>query len=79
MYCPACLENHCRSAGGRTKLDGVRKDDLQDNWRFGATLSLPVNRNNSINVYGSTGVSVRSGTDFDAVGVAWLYRWGGGL
>jgi len=65
--------------GGRTEVDGVRKDDLQDNWRFGATLSVPVNRNNSINLYGSTGVSVRSGSDFDAIGIAWLHRWGGGL
>jgi hypothetical protein len=28
---------------------------------------------------GSTGVSTRTGSDFDAIGIAWQYRWGGGL
>ena len=27
----------------------------------------------------STGVSTRTGSDSDAVGIAWQYRWGGGL
>lgn len=65
--------------GGRTTIDGVEKEDLQDNWRFGLTLAVPVDRHNSIKLYGSTGVFTRAGTDFNAVGVAWQYRWGGGL
>ena len=65
--------------GGRTTVDGVKKDDLQENWRFGATLALPVDRRNSIKFYGSTGVFTRVGTDFDAVGIAWQYRWGVGV
>jgi hypothetical protein len=27
--------------GGRTTLNGVRKDDLQQNWRVGGTLAFP--------------------------------------
>jgi hypothetical protein len=65
--------------GGRTTVDGVEGDDLQRNARVGATLALPVNRNNSVKLYASTGVSTRTGTDFDTVGAAWQYRWGGGL
>jgi hypothetical protein len=65
--------------GGRTSIDGVKGDDLQSNWRFGATLTLPVNRHNSIKLYASTGVYARTGEDFDLVGIAWQYRWGGGL
>jgi hypothetical protein len=42
-------------------------------------VALPVNRHNSIKLYGSTGVSTRTGSDFDVVGIAWQYRWGGGL
>jgi hypothetical protein len=61
--------------GGRTTIDGVKKDDLQDNWRFGATLALPLNRDHSIKLYGSTGVYTRIGSNFDAVGIAWQYRW----
>lgn len=66
-------------SGGRTTLDGVRGNDLQQNSRVAATLAFPVNRQNSIKVYASSGVYTRTGTDFDTIGVAWQYRWGGGL
>jgi len=65
--------------GGQTSIDGVAKDDLQQNWRTGFTLSLPVNRYHSIKLFGSSGVSTRTGTDYDALGIAWQYRWGGGI
>jgi hypothetical protein len=65
--------------GGRTAIDGVEGDDLQSNWRLGATLTLPVNRYNSVKLYASTGVQTRTGGNFDLMGIAWLYRWGGGL
>jgi len=65
--------------GGRTTLDGVRGDDLQKNWRLGATLALPVDVQNSIKLFASSGVSARTGNNFDLLGVAWQYRWGGGL
>lgn len=65
--------------GGRTTVDGVEGDDLQQTSRIGATLALPVNLYHSVSLHGSSGVSTRTGTDFDAIGVTWLYRWGGGL
>lgn len=65
--------------GARTTVDGVENDDRQESSRLGATLALPVNRHNSIKLYASTGLSTRTGTDFDAIGIAWQYRWGGGL
>jgi hypothetical protein len=65
--------------GGRTTVGGVRGDDEQGNSRFGATLALPVNRNNSIKLYASTGISTRTGSDYRLGGIAWQYRWGGGL
>ena len=66
-------------AGGRTTLDGERNADLQQNWRLGGTLAFPVDRHNSIKLYASSGVGSRTGNDYDLVGVAWQYRWGGGL
>ena len=66
-------------AGGRTTLDGVRGDDLQQNWRVGATLALPVNARNSVKLYASSGVFARTGNNFDLLGIVWQYRWGGGL
>jgi hypothetical protein len=65
--------------GGETSIDSVDMGDLQRNWRSGVTLAVPVNRNHSIKLYGSSGVSTRTGTDFDTVGAAWQYRWGGGI
>jgi hypothetical protein len=65
--------------GGRTTIDGVRSDDLQKTSRVGATLALPVNRNNSIKLFASSSVYTSTGTDFDLVGIVWQYRWGHGL
>jgi hypothetical protein len=66
-------------AGGRTTLDGARGRDLQQNWRAGGTLALPVDLKNSVKLYASSGVSARTGNNFDLIGIAWQHRWGGGL
>jgi hypothetical protein len=65
--------------GGRTTVDSVLNSDLQQNWRIGGTLAFPVNRENSIKLYASSGVAARTGNSYDLIGVAWQYRWGGGL
>jgi hypothetical protein len=65
--------------GGRTTVDGVENNDLLNNSRMGATLALPVNRNNSLKLYASTSIHTSIGSDFDLLGVIWQYRWGGGL
>ncbi len=65
--------------GGRTTLDGVRGNDLQQNWRFGGTLAFPVDLHDSVKLYASKGVSARTGNNYDLIGIAWQYRWGGGL
>jgi hypothetical protein len=65
--------------GGKTTIDGIEKNDQLENWRTGFTLSLPVNRNHSMKVFGNSGVSTRTGTDYDSLGVAWQYRWVEGL
>lgn len=65
--------------GGRTSLNGKPNDDRQQNSRVGGTLALPVDRRNSVKLYVSSGVSARTGNNYDLIGVAWQYRWGGGL
>jgi hypothetical protein len=42
-------------------------------------LAFPVNRENSIKLYATSGVSARTGDSYDLLGIAWQYRWGGGL
>lgn len=65
--------------GGRSTLEDRLNDDLQRNWRLGASLSLPLDIRNSIKLYASSGVAARTGNNFDLLGIAWQYRWGGGL
>jgi hypothetical protein len=65
--------------GGRTTLDGVQQNDELGNSRLGLTLALPWDRSNTVKLYASEGVSVRTGSDFSVLGLAWQHRWGGGL
>lgn len=64
--------------GGRTTIDGKPGERLE-NVRVGATLAIPIDRRNSIKLYGSTGAISRIGGNFDTVGIAWQYRWGAGF
>ena len=66
-------------AGGISTIDGVEKNDELSSWRAGVTLAIPLQRRTSLKFYGSTGITARTGSNFDAVGVAFQYRWGGGL
>jgi hypothetical protein len=65
--------------GGITAVDGQGTDSLQSNWRLGATLALPLNPNFSLKFAASSGVSARTGNNYDLVGVFVQYRWGAGL
>jgi hypothetical protein len=65
--------------GGTTTLEGVEGNDLHKNTRLGFTFALPLNIHHSLKISASTGVSTRTGTDYDAVGLVWQYRWGKGL
>ncbi len=65
--------------GGRTTINATTGDDLQENWRLGGTLAFPVDLHNSIKLFASTGVSARTNNNYDLIGIAWQYRWGGGL
>jgi len=61
--------------GGRTTVNGVQNDDAMENSRFGATFAMPLNRNYSIKLYASSGVSTRTGSDYKLAGAALQYRW----
>jgi hypothetical protein len=64
---------------GGSSVNGVPQNDELGNSRFGLTLALPWDRQNSIKLYMSQGVLVRTGQDFTTAGLAWQHRWGGGL
>ena len=65
--------------GGRTTVDGTERDDALSNSRFGLTVALPLDRHYSLKFNASNGVSTRTGTSFDTVGLVLQYRWGAGL
>ena len=61
--------------GGEYINDGVETNNELANSRLGITFAYPINKQNSIKVYGNSGINTRYGTDFDALGIAWQYSW----
>ena len=59
--------------GGRSTVDGVRKDDRQTNSRVGMTLAVPIGPRQALKFSWSQGASTRIGSDFTAYGIAWQY------
>jgi hypothetical protein len=66
-------------AGGSSSVDGVGNHDFQENTRYGGTLTLPLNRYHSLKLNASKGAHTRTGSEYDAIGIVWQYRFGGGL
>jgi hypothetical protein len=65
--------------GGQAYVNGNPISGSQENWRFGTTMSYPVNKHNSIRLSASTGAYSRTNNSYDLYGVSWQYRFGGGL
>jgi Putative MetA-pathway of phenol degradation len=58
-------------AGGETRIARIVNPDEQRNTRMGATLSVPLARQQSLKFTYSTGTTTRRGTDFDSFNVTW--------
>jgi hypothetical protein len=65
-------------SGGGASVDNGEPIGAVNNARMGATLSVPVGRRQSFKVAYSSGITVRSGTNFRtlAVGYQWLWMRG---
>ncbi len=61
--------------GGEYINDGIGTDNELRNSRMGMTFAMPIDKQNSIKIYGSSGINVRYGTDFDAISIVWQYNW----
>ena len=61
--------------GGRTEIDGVERDDEQENSRIGATLVWPFKRGHALRVAGSAPMSTSAGADFNTITIAYAYIW----
>jgi hypothetical protein len=60
-----------------TWYQGGAGSTSQSNTRFGATLSLPLSKRQSLKVAYSAGATARTGSNFDTLGVAWQFVWFG--
>ena len=69
--------NYTFYVGGNSSVDGIAKDDRQENSRVGGTLVLPVGKRNSVKLAYSTGAIIRFGANFSTVSVAWQSIFGG--
>jgi hypothetical protein len=63
--------------GGATSTDAGPATTPQENTRVGAVLVFPIGKHNSLKAYWSSGVTTRTGTDFDTFVVSWIHLWGG--
>ena len=61
--------------GGEFFNDGISTNNKLGNSRLGVTFAMPINKQNSIKIYGNKGINTRFGADFDAIGIAWQYGW----
>ena len=61
--------------GGEYFTDGIGSNKELKNSRLGATFAIPIDKQNSLKIYGSTGINTRYGTDFDSIAVAWQFSW----
>jgi hypothetical protein len=62
--------------GGRISLNGVENlHTLQRNSRIGGTVSIPVNRHQSLKFSYNRGAYIRYGGNYDNVSLAWQYSW----
>lgn len=63
--------------GGASYVNGGPPSTSQNNTRFGATLSFPLSKRQSLKVAYSAGATARTGSNFDTIGVAWQFVWFG--
>ena len=62
-------------SGGQSLVDGAPHTERQQNSRIGATLAVPIGRNQLLKAAWAKGATVRIGQDFTTVGLTYQYRW----
>jgi hypothetical protein len=62
-------------SGGSAQVEGGEPVGAVSNSRLGATLSLPVGRQQSFKISYSAGVVVRTGTDFRTIAIGYQWLW----
>ena len=63
--------------GGTSRVDGIVRNTLQTNYRFGGTFAYALAAQHGISFTATSGVTTRVGADFDSFVFAYQYLWGG--
>lgn len=58
---------------GATTIDGVSSTDLLNDWRIGATFSMPLSKSQSIRLQYHTGLFANLGLNYDSLTLAYQY------
>lgn len=61
--------------GGAARTDGGPAINRQNNTRLGATVSLPLGKSQSLKMSYGSGVTARTGSNFQTLTVAWQHVW----
>ena len=62
--------------GGRTTVDGIENNDLQQNWRTGGTIAYPFGKGNVLRLSISTSLKTSIGEDSTSGILAYAKAWG---
>ncbi|MFB3104618.1 MAG: transporter, partial [Pseudomonadales bacterium] len=63
------------SHGGTTRLNGIRRDDRQQNWRTGVAMSIPLARGHTLQLRTTEGVTARIGSAFRPDSASYTYSF----
>jgi hypothetical protein len=63
--------------GGRSIVNGSERDTRISAFRFGFTYVWPLSPAHALKLLGASGVRTEKGPDFDVLGLAYQFRWGG--
>ncbi len=61
--------------GGKTEINGIEKEALNNNSRYGITSAYRLNKNHSIKASYNNGFITRSGNDFNTFLIAYQFMW----
>jgi len=61
--------------GGRTYINDDVRDSRISTIRLGLTFAVPFGKHHTIRLNGLSGIRLEEGSDFDAIGIAYQYRW----
>ena len=64
-----------KTMGGKTEVNGIEKEETQNNIRFGLALAFRINKNNALKVAYTNGFITRLGADFSTILLGYQIIW----